>query len=414
MKKSLGIILLVIMIMLYCGCGAAKDGAAPEMAHLSLEDIEDNGSYSMERSAAFGRTEASQETPPAEQIQQEPLIYVTFSQHSDSVNADDGTKLFISQSYIPSFVSEDETVNHWISSAVDTAVLETAEELHSMEQQAWSDYQSRAGDESLDFYAYSYYSNVSSARLDNSVVSVLQVNSVYSGGTHPNYAQKAYNLDLVNCTELGLTDVILPGGAEFLHRQVLERLEDRFGGLEHSGLYADYPQIVTSYFEDPDLTPNWYFSENGLVIYFNCYDIAPYAAGIIKVEFPYDALTGVLKPEFYPETVMAGPGELIALDSADGRRVLGTSAEGECTIVGTEQTIYDVKLHRLAGWLTDDVPMTGQMVLAANRLTAEEALAIPLGEGFGYLVTYSSDGGLVRKMVFDSSGTQEIVDEIAE
>jgi len=184
--------------------------------------------------------------------------------------------------------------------------------------------------------------------------------------------------------------------------------------LEHSGLYADYPQIVTSYFEDPDLTPNWYFSENGLVIYFNCYDIAPYAAGIIKVEFPYDALTGVLKPEFYPETVMAGPGELIALDSADGRRVLGTSAEGECTIVGTEQTIYDVKLHRLTGWLTDDVPMTGQMVLAANRLTAEEALAIPLGEGFGYLATYSCDGGLVRKMVFDSSGTQEIVDEIAE
>ena len=36
------------------------------------------------------------------------------------------------------------------------------------------------------------------------------------------------------------------------------------------------------------------------MIFFNPYDILPYAAGVVKIEFSYEDLTEFLKPEFIP------------------------------------------------------------------------------------------------------------------
>ena len=413
MKRSLCVALLVFIMVFFCGCAASNDAAAPEMLYDTVEDVLEDGAYSMGRSADPNEAKSTHEAANEAAVCQEPLVYVTFSQYSGSANADAGTKLFISQGSIPEFITEDAAVNDWLASSVDAAAAQAADDMGSVEELARSVYGNREEASPADFYSYSYYSNVSTARLDSSIVSVLQVNSVYSGGAHPNYAQRAYNLDLRDCDELTLADVILPDGAEMLRQHVLEELEERFGGLEYSGLYADYPQIVGDCFENSALTDNWYFSENGLVIYFNCYDIAPYAAGIIKVETPYSMLDGVLLPEYYPERDMTGAGDMAVLDTAEGRSVLGAQPEGECLFVGTDQMVYDVKLHRIAGWLTDEVPAVGQMVLAANRMTAGEAIAVPAGDEAGYLLMYSQGADQVRKIVIDANGIREILNEIA-
>lgn len=36
------------------------------------------------------------------------------------------------------------------------------------------------------------------------------------------------------------------------------------------------------------------------MVFFNPYDISPYAAGVVKIEFPYEDLKGILKPEYFP------------------------------------------------------------------------------------------------------------------
>ena len=229
-----------------------------------------------------------------------------------------------------------------------------------------------------------------------------------------NGVQYTYNLDLQNCAELTLSDVILPNGAEMLQKQVLTQLSERFGSLETSGLYPDYQEVVKDCFDDDGLTSNWYFSENGLVIYFNCYEIAPYAAGIIKVEIPYDMLEGVIKPVYVPENSHCSAGDIKVLDSVGNRKVLGGSAEGEWIFAGTDQTVYDIKLHKLTGWLTDDVPIVGPMILAANRLTDGETIAIPATDDLEYLLNYRNGDGIVRKLVIGTGGIREIVNEIAE
>lgn len=402
MKREMSIFLLLIFAMICCAC-ASKEAATEAHDLATNAAIYENHLYSAERSV-----DASKEMPEPAEFEHEPLTFVTFEQHSNSVTADNGTKLFVSRCYMPNIVTEDAAVNHWITTVATQAAENVRAQLQSVEQWANETYRNREEDGSLDFYTYSYYTDVSIERLDNIVLSALRIDSIYSGGAHPNYGQMAYNLDLSGQIQLSLADVIQPESIPVLQQKVLDELEEQFGGLENSGLYADYPQIVASYFDDPDLTPNWYFSGNGLVIYFNCYDIAPYAAGIIKVQLPYDSLDNVLSSRFLPENTEYIDGRIVAVSSAEGRNLLPVQTEGECLYLSATQTVYDVRLYRLNGWITDDVPVIGQMEFAANRLTAMDAVAVP-AEETGYLLTYRSGTGAVHQLEINGSVIREIV-----
>ena len=424
MKKLLGTVLLSSILLAGCAAGvkdaAVSDHAAmPEACDFSMDEKTGSAAYSMERAAVTGgepsaATEAAAET---DYFDNEPLIYVTFSQYSDSLTADDGTKLFISQCYVPSFKTQDDAVDDWIAYSVEDAALQTWGALNLVKELAETDYQNREDGTSADFYTYSYYSNVNTERLDSKVFSVLQVNSTYCGGAHPNYSQTAYNVDLTEQTQLSLADVIEPEGAGELLERLLEELQRRLNNLKNFGLLPDYQETIESYFSDPELTPDWYFNDKGRVIYFNCYDIAPIAAGIIKVEFLYDTLVDVLKPEYFPKTPAGGEGSAMLLDSPGERSVLEVPSEGAYFYIGTEQTIYDLKIYHLSGWVTEDLPIVGQMVFAANRLTGEEAIEIAQSETARmpeYLLTFRNAAGQVCTLAAEADELREITTVIAE
>ena len=112
MKRNFGIALLAFVILFCCGCSASNDKAASEWIYDGVTDVVENAAYSAERSVEH-EAEVAQDTA-AQAISQIPLVYANFSQHSSSTNADDGTKLFISQCSIPHFVTENEDVNKWL------------------------------------------------------------------------------------------------------------------------------------------------------------------------------------------------------------------------------------------------------------------------------------------------------------
>lgn len=414
MKNIMSILLLLMILSLCLGCSSARDKAAIEVCDVNMEMAMEDGAYSMDRSTASGDMKSDAE--PGERAAEEPeaLICVTFSQYSSQTVNDAGEKLFVCQCNEPQIVTEDEEINTWLASVVDKIKQRTVSDLERVEQQAWRDRENRE-EEGVPFYTYSYYTNVTTERMDNTVISALQVNNVYSGGAHPGYVQIGHNFDLENKTQLTLADVIIPGSEEKLQQGILSQLEQRFGGLEHSGLYADYPQIVKASFEVPGLTPNWYFGSFGLVIYYNCYDIAPYTAGIIKVEFPYDTLDGILRPEYYPAVIPSGDGSVALLASSEGRDILNEQPEGPCYYIGPDlSSVYDVKISQLSGWITDDVPIQGPMVFAANRLTAADAVALLDSSGAGYLLTFRNRAGELQVLAINSSEIREIVAKTAE
>lgn len=409
MKKSL--FLLILILILLTGCAAAPKSAevAEACATEMAADIADEAAvYSAERSAESGTGALSADDVAA------PLVYVTFSEYSESFMADDGTKLFTALCYVPEFATDDPDLDVWLASCVEAAAENTIEDLAWTRERAAEDYPDR---EEGMFYAYSYYSNVSTERLDNEIVSVLQVNSTYSGGAHPNYAQFAYNLDLASRRQLTLSDVIELGGEAVLLEHVLDELENRFVGLEGLGLFPDYRQIVEDCLIGPELTNNWYFGGNGLVIYFNCYEIAPYAAGIIKVEFDYDMLRDVLRAEYLPVSIEVGEGSAILLNSPEGREVLQVPSAGEPFYFGTDWVIYDVQVRRLSSWLAEDVPIVGPMVFASNRLTYAEVVKLGSTAANGdaiYLISFRDGSGQRRTVAVGPSVMREIVSETAK
>lgn len=346
-----------------------------------------------------------------------PLVYTVFVQTAGEKKADDGTSLFISQCYTASISTGDSKTDDWLQLQIEEIVSETELSLQQIQDCALEDYKMLQADSDAserEFYTYSYYSNVTTARQDMEIVSLLLVNSTYCGGAHPNYTQSAYNYDLTRKTQLSLADVLYSDAADLLLSQLLHQLGERLSSLEGYGLFPEYQETVTAYFSAPNLTPYWYFSDNGLVIYFNCYDIAPYAAGIIKVEFPYDTLDGILLPEYFPESRADEMGSLELLSGAGARTVLEATPDvqsGTQIYLGTTGTVYDVRLYLLSSWITEETPIVGQMLFSANRLTAAEALLLNDSSEKvvpEYLITYRAADGVSYSYSVSSDGLSKV------
>lgn len=85
---------------------------------------------------------------------------------------------------------------------------------------------------------------------------------------------------------------LFPRGTNY-RRLVLEQILKQADKMmeENPILFEDYRQLIVKYF-DPDsfnLTPK------GISVYYQQYEIGPYASGIITFEIPYESL-GIDKP----------------------------------------------------------------------------------------------------------------------
>ena len=245
------------------------------------------------------------------------------------------------------------------------------------------------------------------------IISLLQTDNIYCGGAHPNYVQKAYNFDLKTQRLLTLNDILHPEAGHVLLDQILIQLEQKLSTFESIGFFSDYQKIVIDLFAEETLTPYWYFSDHGLVVYFNCYEIAPYAAGIIKVELPYQILDGILLPEYFPAPRYDEDAGMILLESREGRNVITVPSADNDTylLVGAIGTVYDVRLFRLDSWANEDTPIAGQMLFSANRLTSSDVLELPeTGDNSMpiYMLTYRIGAGEQYRFTISREGIRQI------
>jgi len=100
----------------------------------------------------------------------------------------------------------------------------------------------------------------------------------YTGGAHGCTVQEAYNLNLVNGERITLPD-ILKGKKDYLKiinqeikRQIQLNLEAYFDDAVFHSISQEQP---------------FYLIEDGIVIYFGLYEIAPYSSGIRYFKIPF-------------------------------------------------------------------------------------------------------------------------------
>lgn len=136
-------------------------------------------------------------------------------------------------------------------------------------------------------------------RNDGRVLSFSTMWDAYEGGAHGQHMIYGVNFDAGTGKLLTIAD-IAQDKVEFQEicvQEMLRKCED----LRAQGMLFEEEMITPSLEEvlEGKMEGNeWYFTEEGIRFISNIYEIAPYAAGNIDFDIPYDMIDGVLKEEY--------------------------------------------------------------------------------------------------------------------
>lgn len=387
MRKKL--FFLLFLCLFFTGCGAS-DPAAPEAYSDEVMTADAQGLPGMEKSSVMGnapaqaapevvedRHEVSGSMMDGEGLPETETIagsnFFTFTRANSVTTAEDGTELLYEYSCDTSFNSWDRETEEWVNSILEQIRQDYVSNSSNLLAYA-QEHLDAMGEEA--FYSLSNYQEVGAARHDTRVVSLMVLSSVYSGGAHPNAVQTAWNLDLEEKKLLRLEDVIHPDMAEALAEMVKQQIDEKFLALGENALFSDYADTIAHSFFGEPMTPYWYFNDRGLVIFYNQYELGPYAAGIIKTEFCYPELEGILREEFFPGDYDQIPGDMLLRGNWDGYRRIPITVEsdGERMLIGVEGEVYQVQLSEVF-WL-EGTAIGQKMLFSADRMTQNDVLEL--------------------------------------
>jgi len=125
---------------------------------------------------------------------------------------------------------------------------------------------------------------------DNKTMSILVKYYNYTGGAHGNNYTETVNLDLVNEKRLLLKELFVDSDAykQILTDEILKLMNNEKDNL--------FPEALKDFKASDDM--NFYLTDEAIVFYFNPYEIAPYARGVVEYKILYDSLRDVLNDNY--------------------------------------------------------------------------------------------------------------------
>ncbi len=150
-----------------------------------------------------------------------------------------------------------------------------------------------------DYYAPEYFYNetVEVVRCDNQIFSVKLTIDSFEGGAHGSETQEGIVFDTQTGEILDISDLgdISDDALAYICSIVDESPEEYTAGL-----YDGYQDIISQALTGDSNEYGMWLDNRGLVICFEQYSIAPYAAGIPTFTIPYSELSG-FKADYIPE-----------------------------------------------------------------------------------------------------------------
>ncbi len=393
MKKTIAFLLCVVLAAQLCGCFRIIDNGDPQP--------EDSTS---------GTTAAPQSTAPQPvQDPQEkvPMICLALPTLQYSVYAEDGTLLFYHTYPSPVFQFEDTAVAEKVLLDLLNRIDAVNSEVSRIREDAKDSYPPQ--DAAFPSTPYFVKINYRAERIDRNLLSLSGEQIFYQGAVHPECSPVSLTYDLVTGNRLKLQDILSDDfSPETLCELVLEALSPKA-----EELYGEYAAIITDRFSQAWLdNGDWYLSGQGLCFYFTPYEIAPFSAGIVTAEIPYEKLSGILLDGYFPPETVLTEGTVSAqvFNQEDAARFQRFSevildSEGEKILLYTDGCVTDVRI-RLGTWTEDGLDFIPEaMVFAANSLSKGDAVllqaAIP-DTMSNLQLQYTSNGETVTKYISQS------------
>lgn len=206
----------------------------------------------------------------------------------------------------------------------------------------------QTGDE-FTTLTYSYESYA--ARCDAAVLSLVVDVQCDNGGIHDEHTLYSRCFDSDSGKEITLDDI--SSDTDKLKTFLTNYVLGLAAGNEYikdgqSVFFEDYEEVLRSIVSDGN---NWFFSDKGIVIYANPYDIARSELGVIEFTVPYVTLQDFADSKWIPDGLEGENGIVLAESGDDfdrgSLRIVDTvtvDEEGQSVILSAEETVYNVKL----------------------------------------------------------------------
>lgn len=133
--------------------------------------------------------------------------------------------------------------------------------------------------------ALTFHSDYEVFRNDDRVVSLVQTTYQFTGGAHGMNWRKGTTLSAITGKKLTLGDLFMEG-ADYASR--LSQVVRKEGAARNLPLWD---------FKGVGPNNSFYLMDEGLVLFFLPYEIAPYSEGVVKFTLPYRELADILRPE---------------------------------------------------------------------------------------------------------------------
>ena len=405
MRKIL-LLMPMFLLMLLCACGASEPAECNINESRTLDDtLVSDADAPFELDGSESIAEAPQEiaVPTMDQYTmacEEKAVsatntqYITFRQNTETYSSPDESQELLTQSLtIPDFYSADVQLSMWVNEYIDNlhrTDVTYGQDLLDFAESDWK----MDGEE--EFYSYSHYVSMGVGRQDDAVLSLLCMNSTYSGGSHPNSIQTAHNLDLVQYRVLTMEDVVFEDRVNDLEMLVLNSVESKFSGIGESVLFEDYTETIHTALNYGNMTPYWYFNEEGMVVFFNPYTLGPYSSGVIRIQLTYEELTEILLPQYFPAGYWGRAKGVAVSDSP----VQGTwvyyldFAPGQTAYIQVDGRASHVQLSEVF-WV-DQTPIDESMLFSANHVDSSTTIAVTgdlMNTDKVYALEYSDETG---------------------
>ena len=179
--------------------------------------------------------------------------------------------------------------NKEIEKGINDEIRNDIMKFYNESQSQAKDYQKDLPDEQNKFVANSDFEIKKNS--DN-ILSLVVEYYKYSGGAHGYYEDVAYNIDIRTGKNIKLQDLFKEGYdyKNIINKNIISQIEQ---------LVIDDPQNKGIYeFSSIKENQKFYIQDNNIVIYFDLYDIAPYAAGIPKFKINIKTINHILKEEY--------------------------------------------------------------------------------------------------------------------
>lgn len=278
------------VLMAGCMCLAAGCGSFGKTdSDVQEAGVQDSGENPSEKGEL--PVQAVSDGGTVSEVSQAPQI--TIGNKSFDRYNEDGSKWLLHVEYDTAALAG--TGYETVADRIDQWMQEEESSLQSLadEYAGWAEEDEAYTD--TDYYRYSIFREIEAARMDNRVISLVELHGDYTGGAHGNYGFTGYTLDVKSGEFLDILDILKDAGGfrEASVNYITKYLKEEYA----DELFPEYEQTIEDIWTRTE-GPDWYLDASGITFIFNPYEIGPFAMGEVRITLPYEEFSSYIKEEY--------------------------------------------------------------------------------------------------------------------